>query len=418
MSQNEKLSQEEIDALLNGKQATPAAPAGALTPEERDGIGEIGNISFGSAATSLSVLLAQRVEITTPKVQVLHVADVQDDFPRPYVIVTVEYTAGLSGFNALAIEIEDAKIIADLMMGGDGTNVEQELNELHLSAVSEAMNQMMGGAATAMSTMFKRPINISPPTVKFVDFSTGDTPEMDGIEWVVNTSFRLRIGSLVDSRIMQWISVPFAKELLQLAQQAFEGAADAGGQSTGQTSAATAAVRQTARADAAEAPVKEPARAEVAVGAGVSSATTSFAARSDGGQSMNGSWAAPAAAVAAYAGQGVQNEPMQAVIHRPQFQEFPEQARPEQVPRNLSLLFDVPLTVTVELGRTKRPIREILELAPGSVIELDKLAGEPVDILVNNKRIAIGEVVVIDENFGVRVTDILSQADRVRSLQI
>lgn len=423
MSQNEKLSQAEIDALLNRKQAAPSAPpVGELTAEERDGIGEIGNISFGSAATSLSVLLAQRVEITTPEVKVMHVAEVQDDFPRPYVIVTVEYTAGLSGFNALAIEIEDAKIIADLMMGGDGTNVEQELNELHLSAVSEAMNQMMGGAATAMSTMFGRSINISPPTVKFVDFSTGDTPDLGGIERVVNTAFRLRIGNLVDSRIMQWISVAFAKELLQLAQEAFQGASDSVLQSTDQTAASAAQETTGAYAKAMQSPprepFREPVREQVAVGTGVGAGTNHAAVRRESVPVGGDSWESPAATGAnAYARQNGPVDPVQAVIHRPQFQEFPEQLRIEQVPRNLSLLFDVPLTVTVELGRTKRPIREILELAPGSVIELDKLAGEPVDILVNNKRVAIGEVVVIDENFGVRVTDILSPADRVRSLQ-
>ncbi|QSO49576.1 flagellar motor switch phosphatase FliY [Alicyclobacillus mengziensis] len=422
MSQNEKLSQAEIDALLNRKQAAPSAPpVDELTAEERDGIGEIGNISFGSAATSLSVLLAQRVEITTPEIQVMHVAEVQDDFPRPYVIVTVEYTAGLSGFNALAIEIEDAKIIADLMMGGDGTNVEQELNELHLSAVSEAMNQMMGGAATAMSTMFGRPINISPPTVKFVDFSTGDTPDLGDIEWVVNTAFRLRIGNLVDSRIMQWISVTFAKELLQLAQEAFQGASDSVLQSIDQTAASAARVTTGSYAKAIQSPAepfREPAREQVAVPTGVGPGANHAAVRRESVPVGDAAWTSPAATgVSAYQRQNVSVDPVQPVIHRPQFQEFPEQARMEQVPRNLSLLFDVPLTVTVELGRTKRPIKEILELAPGSVIELDKLAGEPVDILVNNKRIAIGEVVVIDENFGVRVTDILSPADRVRSLQ-
>src|SRR5699024_8725256 len=98
------------------------------------------------------------------------------------------------------------------------------------------------------------------------------------------------------------------------------------------------------------------------------------------------------------------------------FSNFDQVELSNQGQRNLDMLLDIPLSVTVELGRTKKNIEEILDLAQGSIIELDKLAGEPVDVLVNNKLIAKGEVVVIDENFGVRVTDIVSPRDRLMKL--
>lgn len=434
MSQNAKLSQEEIEALLRQHSAdsetnTPDADT-MLSDVERDAIGEIGNISFGTAATTLSSLLHHRVEITTPDVQVVRLEDVQGDFPVPYVVVTVDYTEGLSGANALAIQIDDAKTIADLMMGGDGTNVAQELNELHLSAVAEAMNQMMGGAATAMSSMFNRAINISPPVVKFIDFASGDRPEVFTNEWVVNTAFRLRVGSLIDSRIMQWVPLPFARELLRLAGASFGDMATGSTDATGTISeptttnptgtdfmapnvpsnrteftspSPTQASSQTTGVPLRTAAPVQPAYAEVAAGASVAPMQATYGGAppvQDGRLAV------------------VERIPDTSTrVQRPQFQDFDAGPASGGTSRNLSLLFDVQLNVTVELGRTKRPIRELLELGPGSIVELDKLAGEPVDILVNNKRIAIGEVVVIDENFGVRVTDILSPAERVRSFQ-
>lgn len=376
MAKNGKLSQEEIDTLLRGAKPEVKEPGYDLTEEQRDAIGEIGNISFGTAATTLSSLLGQRVDITTPKVDVLQMEQVASDFPRPYVVVTVEYTSGLTGVNALAIQMNDAKTIADLMMGGDGTQVAEELNDLHLSAVSEAMNQMMGGAATALSDMFQRPIHISPPTVRFVDLSSGERPDLGSEDWIVNTAFRLRVGQLIDSSIMQWTPVHFATDLLALAGAAYD--AQTGHQRQGTTP---------------ELPYHSPHRNE----------TTS--AHADEREEK----AIPVTR------QDTSGTP-DINIQRPEFQELTQPARTVN-PRNLSLLYDVNLNITVELGRTKRPIREILELTPGSIVGLDKLAGEPVDILVNHKLIATGEVVVIDENFGVRITDIISPEERVRSFQ-
>ncbi|MCL6515628.1 flagellar motor switch phosphatase FliY [Alicyclobacillus sp.] len=419
MNDQAKLSQEEIDALLRGE--WPAADAldeaPPLSDEERDMLGEIGNISFGSAATSLSALLQRRVEITTPQVSLLRNERLEADLARPYVMVMVEFTAGLSGTNALAVEMQDAKTIADLMLGGDGRNVDMELNELHLSAVAEAMNQMMGGAATALSTMLGHPVNISPPQVQFVDLAAGDEFSLDHQDWVVKTSFRLRVGDLIDSSIMQLVPVSFARELLDHLRRGM----------AGEDSAAGGASAALAPADGTGPQGGLPERAETQPGRPGDQASAlreRMAGPKERPESVSLDRGAPAAVAAAdrpptpavAADKPVRPAPA-VEIKRPQFADFDDRDPPAQTPRNLSLLLDVLLDVTVELGRTRKSIREILDLAPGSVIELEKLAGEPVDILVNGKRIATGEVVVIDENFGVRVTDILSPVDRVKKLQ-
>lgn len=388
MSDQMKLSQAEIDALLNGGvsvQPQPAAEKEMLTPEEADTLGEIGNINFGSAATSLSTLLQHRVAITTPTVSVIQPEEIQTSFPQPYVLVAVEFTEGLQGSNALAIELNDAKTIADLMMGGDGTNVEGDLNELHLSAVGEAMNQMMGGAATSMSQMFGRYINISPPRVDVIDFSSNDRHGFDIDEQIVNVQFQLRVGDLIDSSIMQLLPLRFARDMVRTLQ---------------------AGPIPESEAKKTEEPVIEQAASTP------TSATTVSAFVSETDTAMT--------QTAATKSSSIEEPPTLAVpqvrVQQPEFMEFDEDNRVPVEQRNLSLLFDVPLNVTVELGRAKKMVREILELSSGSILELDKLAGEPVDILVNQKRIAIGEVVVIDENFGVRVTDIISTEKRVGKL--
>lgn len=405
MTGDMKLSQAEIDALLNPNQGS-GSPGNSeqlsLSDFEKDALGEIGNISFGSAATALSTLLQQRVDITTPKVTLLQRDMVQNEFPRPYVMVSVEFTQGLSGSNALAIELPDAKTIADLMLGGDGTHAAGELNELHLSAVGEAMNQMMGSAATAMSTIFGRPINISPPSVQVVDLSSPGEFQMTDADWLVDVAFNLKVGTLIDSKIMQLIPVNFARELVN-ALQSVSGTAPTPAQSEPNPSlgnrsqapmAAESATTQSRNSGNSDKPNASSDLQGAAMGRAVLTSRQEMAPALESVQAM---------------------EPT--LVRRPEFSDF-SQATSTTVkePRNLALLFDVPLTVTVELGRTKKSIKEILDMSSGAILELDKLAGEPVDILVNNKRIAIGEVVVIDENFGVRVTDILSPVERVKNL--
>ncbi len=373
------LSQEEIDALLRGEspaaEERSAAKEVSLSEMEQDALGEVGNISMGSAATTLSILLSRRVSITTPKVSISSANQIRGEYPLPYLVIEVGYTHGLHGTNLLAIKQQDALIIADLMMGGDGTNPPTELNELYMSAVSEAMNQMMGSTSTSMSTIFKKKIDIAPPIVNLYDFSAENPigSVAAGDEPIVRVSFRMEVENLIDSEIMQILTFDVAKELVGNLMESM-----------------TAATAPTPSAPSTQ-PVTPAAPAVATPPPMVASAPS-----------------IPVAPPPA-----VPNVPVQPV----QFAPLQPQAGQAMPDGNFGLIMDVPMQVTVELGRTKKLIRDILELAPGSVIELDKLAGEPVDIFVNTKLIARGEVVVIDENFGVRVTEIVSPVDRLRTLQ-
>lgn len=366
-----KLSQDEIDALLKGGSNDDIEPDTILSAMEQDAIGEIGNISFGSSATALSTLLNQKVEITTPTVTVIQKSKLNEEFPHPYVAIEVNYTEGFSASNLLVIQQTDAAVIADLMMGGDGTNADPSLSEIHLSAVQEAMNQMMGSAATSMSTVFNKKIDISPPRVELLDVKEGEgTDRIPAEEMLVKVSFRLTIGELIDSNIMQLYPITFAKDLIaELTVPANE-----------------------------EEPVQE---------AQVSTLEPQLAATQT--QSAPAQQAAPPKR---------QAKPAAPVNVAPvEFEAFSEPQHTTSQLGNLDMLMDIPLSITVELGRTQRSVKEVLELSAGSIIELDKLAGEPVDILVNKRIVAKGEVVVIDENFGVRVTDILSQSERLSNLK-
>jgi len=396
------LSQEEIDALLRGEpeDIPPAKPQQLLSDMEIDALGEIGNISMGSAATTLSILLGKRVSITTPKVNTITLEDIRHQMPMPYLMVEVGYTDGIRGTNLLAIRQDDALIIADLMMGGDGSSPPEFLNELYMSAVGEAMNQMMGAVATSMSTVFKKRVDIAPPQARMVDFSqnaevTGAFSEKEAI---IKIAFRMEVEGLIDSEIMQILPAPIAKEMVENLMQAVQPAPAAP-----QPIQAAPPPSPTPQITPPMQPGAIPAAAPVYGQPNYMPPPV---------QAMPGVAYAQAAAPMAH-GQAthsnIQVQPAQFAPLTPSLMHISE--------ANIGMLMDVPLQLTVELGRTRKLIREILELAPGSVVELDKLAGEPVDVLVNGKLIAKGEVVVIDENFGVRITDIVSPLERAANLQ-
>ncbi len=422
------LTQEEIDALLNGAASEPAASDSASNEEassvlsddllssmEKDALGEIGNISMGSAATTLSVLLGHKVNITTPTVSVDTMSTIQNQYPMPYLVVEVGYVIGINGNNILAIQASDASIIADLMMGGDGLNPQEELNDIHMSAVGEAMNQMMGTVATSLSTMFNKKIDISPPKVNLIDLGAEDkiTDLVNNDEPVVKTSFRMEVDGLIDSEIMQILPLDVAKEMVSFLMG---GGAEA-------------------EAQEAPAPAPEPAPAPVAPEPAPVAAAPAPAQAAPAPQPAAPQYAAPPqpqyaappqqpqytappmGAQPVYAPPAYANNVVSSGVPVQNAQFAPLTNEPVEVnAANISLIQDVPLQVTVELGRTKKSIREILEFSTGSIIELDKLAGEPVDIHVNGQLTAKGEVVVIDENFGVRITEIVSPMERVQSL--
>ncbi|MBR2758149.1 MAG: flagellar motor switch phosphatase FliY [Exiguobacterium sp.] len=372
---SEMLSQDEIDALLRGTSDNTPTPEVEAKEEhldsmESDALGEIGNISFGNSATALSTLLQQKVEITTPVVSEVRIEALRERYPTPHVALRVGYTEGIQGENVLVLTREDAAIISDLMLGGSGENVDPEsLDEIRLSAVQEAMNQMMGAAATSLSTVFSKKIDISPPLIEVFDATKNQTiiDRLELWETMVLIEFNLKVGTLIDSTIVQIAPIQFGKQLVDELMKA-----------TGEVQAAPEPVKAQPQA---EAPKPQPQARQQA---------QPVAPQPNKQKSMP-----------------------EVAVSQAEFMPLQSPASQETAPANLGLLYDVPLNVTVELGRTKKSVREVLELSQGSIIELDKLAGEPVDIYVNQQRIARGEVVVIEENFGVRVTEIIQPHERI-----
>lgn len=417
------LSQDEINALLSGisdgsinPDEVPAETADVpqeagsyentaaiseeeadLTENEKDAIGEIANISMGSAATTLYSLVNRKVDITTPVVSLARWETMVGDYERPCVFIQIKYTAGLDGHNILILKEHDVKIITDLMMGGDGTNTDGELSEIHLSAISEAMNQMMGASATSLATMLGKMVDISPPEATLVDLMTingGEeiSPFLGGT--FVKINFRMKIGDLVDSTIMQLYPCDFARFLCTTFME----------DSTASVPVAEPAPEPTPASVPASEPVPPPMGAPMGY--------PDMGMNPYGNQPMGAPpMGAPPMGMPPY-GYGMppmQPQPMpQAMNIQPaQFQSFTGASMGPDAPANIDLIMDVALDVTVELGRTKKSISEVLEFAPGTIIELDKVAGEPVEVLVNGKLVARGEVVVIEESFGVRVTEII-----------
>ncbi len=428
------LSQDEINALLSGMGSggddaestgtatvtdTPdnnsAEDSFTLTESEKDAVGEISNISMGTAATTLSSLLSQKVNITTPKVEVATWDDLSREYDRPCVMMQISYKEGLAGNNVLILKENDVKIITDLMMGGTGTaNPDEPLSELHLSAIGEAMNQMMGSAATSMSSMFNRKIDISPPVANLVETYN----ELDeGMPVFLNkpfvkVAFKMQIGDLIDSEIMQLYPKEFAQELLNM----FMPSSDDSSNSQPQP--------------ASQAPVQQPAPQAQPVQQPAPQAQSVQQPDMNMQQAGMMGQAVPQQGMAMQQGMPMQGMPygygmpMQGMMGQPMpmqgyaqpqdvnvapaaFQPFATDVNPILQKENIELIKDVPLEVTVELGRTTKSIKDILEFAPGTIVELNKIAGESVDVLVNGKYVAKGEVVVIEESFGVRITEII-----------
>ena len=396
------LSQDEINALLNGggdSDSGDDSSAGAsstadiddslISEIERDAIGEVANISMGSSATTLFSLVNQKVNITTPVVSLARWENVLTEYERPCVFIQIKYTVGLDGSNILILKEHDVKVITDLMMGGDGSNTEGELGELHLSAISEAMNQMMGSSATSLSTMLGKMIDISPPEASLVDlteFKEGGDIAAFLSGTFVKIAFRMQISDLVDSTIMQLYPIEFAKELCST----FLGA-------------------QLGEEPPAQEPAPAPAPAAPQAGMPQMDMSQMQMGMPQMGmpQMQMGMPQMMPQMQMGMPQMGMPQMQPNMSIQPAQFQNFAGGFNPNQPQENIDLIKDVPLEVTVELGRTAKSISDILDFAPGTIIELDKIAGEPIDVLVNGKFVAKGEVVVIEESFGVRVTEII-----------
>ena len=432
------LSQDEINALLSGMGSggddaestgtatvtdTPdnnsAEDSFTLTESEKDAVGEISNISMGTAATTLSSLLSQKVNITTPKVEVATWDDLSREYDRPCVMMQISYKEGLAGNNVLILKENDVKIITDLMMGGTGTaNPDEPLSELHLSAIGEAMNQMMGSAATSMSSMFNRKIDISPPVANLVETYNELDEGMPAFlnKPFVKVAFKMQIGDLIDSEIMQLYPKEFAQELLNMFTPSSDDSSNSQPQPEPQP--------------ASQAPVQQPAPQAQPVQQPAPQAQPVQQPDMNMQQAGMMGQAVPQQGMAMQQGMPMQGMPygygmpMQGMMGQPMpmqgyaqpqdvnvapaaFQPFATDVNPISQKENIELIKDVPLEVTVELGRTTKSIKDILEFAPGTIVELNKIAGESVAVLVNGKYVAKGEVVVIEESFGVRITEII-----------
>lgn len=390
------LSQDEINSLLNGELNNDNEVENneeLLSDLEKDLLGEVGNISMGSASTALYQLLNQKVNITTPVVTVTTIKQIKENFDVPNIILDVEYVEGISGRNMLMMKISDAAVIANCMMGGDGKIESDELSEIEISAVQEAMNQMIGSAATSMATMFGRRVDISPPQSTLWESKEQSlSNDIEEEEKVVRISFDLEVGDVLKSSIMQILPLNTAKKIvsIMMGEEQVQAPVDA--------------------------PVTEPAPTPASAPTMPSSPQPTYEAAVHGQPAyQQPAYEAPAN----YAPPMSHTQPMMQPSVEVQKANF-AQLGTEHVRKshdNIDLILDVALDISVVLGRTKKSIRDILNLGNGSLIELNRLADEPVEVLVNGKVIAEGEVVVIDENFGVRINNIVSGADRIKSLR-
>ena len=442
------LSQDEINALLQGMDlsdtadggdtaANPApesstaenndsgyvndaapvvAPGEELTDVEKDAIGEVANISMGSSATTLYSLVNRKVNITTPVVTLATWKTLLDTYEKPCVFIQIKYTQGLDGTNILVLKEHDVKVITDLMMGGDGTNTDGELGELHLSAISEAMNQMMGSAATSLSTLLQTVIDISPPESSLFDL----TEVKDGKEIApflggtfVKIAFRMQIDDLVDSTIMQLYPIDFAKKLVETfintQMSSLDGTAEEQSAQVKDSAPTQNMQGSAAMADGTDHMTQSGMDGMGQQGPMNMNSMNQMGMNPMGNMgmnqmgNMNGMGMMNQMGMMGMPGQNVQNVNVQPA----QFQSFSNDNTGMTGQENIGLIKDVPLEVTVELGRTTKSISEILDFSPGTIIELDRIAGEPIDVLVNGKFVAKGEVVVIEESFGVRITEII-----------
>lgn len=392
---SDMLSQEEIDALLSGGEPTKeeevpsppsTSPSTEFSEQAKDTIGEIGNISMGTAATTLSTLLNHKVVITTPKVALMSIKQLSEDYPLPFVGVEVRYKEGIKGTNLMVLKESDVKIITNLMMGQPPEATDDPITDLHLSAIAEAMNQMVGSSSTSLSEMFMKKIDISPPKAFQLDLQTPDLNQMvsDLDETFVRISFKMEVGDLIDSEIMQLIPIDFANEMVRILMP-------------------ESAYLEVEDIPSGDSYSSQPIQPEMQV---------PYTADDDFMMDFDDS-PAQTQTEQPRSVPPQRPRPQQNVDVQPaQFQSFEDSGPSYGVPENISLIQDVPLKVTVELGRTVKRVSEVLEFGPGTIVELDRIVGEPLDILVNGQYVAKGEVVVIDENYGIRVTDIVNPNKR------
>lgn len=399
---------------------------------ELDAIGELMNISLGSSATAVSNMLDHRVDITTPKVQVVSVEDFSIGELEPAIGIEIKYVSGLEGSNIMLLKRSDVKTIVDILMGSETPDDEFELNDLTISAVCEVMNQMMGAASTALSDFLGYPVNISTPQSFTLDdieqFKKEHFPAESGNLVVVR--FMLGIENILKSEFVNVMSVNLARELLAGFEMNFgdpkEGSAGAAAAPPKSAPAEPPAPEQTrAPQPAPVLPQQEAAQSSQSGGTVLSQEEIERLLAANGTSGAGQPAAQPATPPAPVQAQAAPAQPAY-VPAQPAYAPDPKviSTKPVQLSPldaeerlgkeqadNLEMIMSVPLEISVEIGRTRRKVEDILALSKGSLVVLDKLAGDQVDLFVNGLCVARGDVVVIDDNFGVRITEVLKRTE-------
>ena len=429
------LTQEEINALLNagasgGDEPPPPSSSNSgsataqFSQEAIDKLSEVAKLSLGATSSVIQILLNKEIRIMLEQVRVISFSELASESGgEEFVLAKISYVEGFDGNSYLMLKKSVSSLIGDLMMGGAGGEV--EFQEMHLSAVGEMMNQMMGKTTTTLSEIFKKRVDISPPEVLLVNYNDGPPamPDFSDHANFLRIGFSLRIGDVAETEMVQLLPASFAEVM----------------------------------ANELSKPEKEPPKTKPAPpppGAGVSMQTPPMGGMPQQplppptqmpgmgmpgqmpgmGMPMQGQMPGmgmpgqmPGMGMPGMMpGMGIPGMGMPGMMPGMgmpgQMQGSPAEFGMLQMPMgvglqsNIDLLLDVPLQITVELGRTRMLIKDVLELGIGSVVELNKLAGESVEVFVNNKLIAKGEVVVIDENFAVRITSIVNPQDRIQAL--
>lgn len=354
-----------------------------LTSTEIDIIGEVLNISMGAAATAISVILNRQVSITTPTVRTVNKSDFEYKSLEPVIGIKINYIEGLHGSNFMIINVSDARAMVASLLGEEISGDDGELGEIHISALGEIMNQMMGSASTALAKFLHRSINISPPSIvephEFLDeFFASDTNDS-----IVSVSFKFFVQDLVDNEFITVFPLGFTKEVVKNVLQ-LEDLVEEEDEAVEYNDVVTG--QQVSEFDMIE---------------------------EETAQKLKGKSQRKKKGVISPSDEAAPKAKKNVSVRNLELEKFDDDDEDEVRPpvhegKNLDLLMDIALNISVEIGSTKRAVKDVVNLTKGSIIELDKHADDPVDILVNGQLFARGDVVVVEDNFGVRITEVIS----------
>lgn len=425
-----------------------------LSNQELDTIGEVMNISMGSAATAISTMLDRPVNITTPQLRQDKLSNVDCSELEPAIMVKINYVEGVDGTNVILLRRRDMQVILNLLMGNDDFTASDdfEFDEMSMSAACEVMNQMMGASATALSEVLGFPINISTPESMLIDkiedvYKDFGGADIDVDAEVVAISFEMDISNILNTTFTSFWPIEMAKKMVDTVMKGVDDEPAAASPAPQQPAASAPTPMAPPAAPQAAMPAQPPiappmvapeAPQQPAMGAmlgqppmpGMPPMQPDMSQQQMGMAPGYGYPPQPPMPGYGYPPQPMQYPPMYGYPSYPQ--PAPEQninVQKAEFPAfnpnmgakgfgdsNLNLLMNIPLEVSVVIGKTKRKIKDIMEFGQGSVVELDKQTGAPAEIIVNGQLLAYGDIVVVDDNFAVRVTEIVGAEELIQSL--